>query len=739
MDPDFDITLNSAEESSSDLAKGHFLDSLGLGERSLMGGLVGSRDESLEEDGVILSSLPDDLGFPMRSAAPDRGVAAYATPLTGERAEVAAISLPLEDDPQPEPEQISNTEPETETVPVRDLDESLHLQCPECRGSLVLNRRHIGVEGACVWCHTPIVAAESARDGQVRIFPILGHVAAAPVIEETTPAGEAPAPEAESKSLPIESPETPQGSVEIPPATLPVPEAQVEITAAPVAFSGFGDQLPSPAQEELPSSFSGFGFGFSAPPASVGSATTEVTPLADAVTTTPDLDSLYETGGFLAAHDAPGLAVGFGEALAEPANTPSPAPSAAATLAVEEPIPGFGAFLQAPLGAPAPAPSPGKSDIKVEEPTPAADFLTPTPWGPPAPIPAPVAVKPDAPELAGIPIQDEAPAELPIGFASGFGSPAAPTQEDPTPPSSEAAFGSAKEMPTEPTPSASPTAASGFGEGFLSAGFATAGSSALFGTATTPESASAADAALSFQASTAVKAQEEVKAIEDSRSFAAPFHAFSTGSSSDEEPGVAKSLFGDPSPASTLWEVGNPSDEAPTPFVPVDEPSSLQMGEPLFGADDAETANPFADQTIVPSPALYRDFRATEPDEAPLDFAAAAVTEAPAPAGPPALPATEMTAATAPAATPQVVSQPLGNKPKPKVRKGFIVLMVVIVGFASGAALASFVLPVDEYVSAARAFMESKFNTGAATPRMPAMPEDLAMPTEPAAPADAQP
>ena len=39
--------------------------------------------------------------------------------------------------------------------------------------------------------------------------------------------------------------------------------------------------------------------------------------------------------------------------------------------------------------------------------------------------------------------------------------------------------------------------------------------------------------------------------------------------------------------------------------------------------------------------------------------------------------------------------------------------MVIIIGFACGGALASFVLPVDEYVQTARAFMEQKFNPGA--------------------------
>lgn len=734
MDPDFDITLNSAENSSSDLVKGHFLDSLGLGERSLMGGLVGTRNESLEEDGVVLSSLPDDLGFPMPGAVPDRGVAAFSSLLGSERAEVAAISLPIEDDPQPEPEEFSNTVPEAEAGPVQDLDESLNLQCPECRGSLVLKRRHLGIEGACVWCHTPIVAAESARDGQVRIFPILGQAASATVVEEAEPTAAPSAPVAEAKVLRVDRPEPPLASAEIAPVLPAIPEeALVEIAPSPVSFSGFGDLLPSPAKEEIPSSFSGF--GFSAPPVSAGAATTETAPLTDAATTTPDLESLYETGGFLAAHDTPSLASGFGETLVQPVATVAPALSTAATPAVEEPIPGFGAFLQTPQIGATPAPSPGKSETKVEEPTPAAGFLTPTPWGPPAPISVPAAVNPATPEVASIPTLDEAPVELPIEMVSGFGAPAVPSQEETTPPSWEAAFGPVKETTIEPTPVVATPAAAGFGEGFLSAGFATAAPSALFGTATPP--APTADAGLSFQPSTAAKVQEEVKAIEESRSFAAPIHAFSTGSSSDAEPGVAKNLFGDPSPASSLWGAENPSDEAPTPLTPMDGPSSLHKGEPLFTADETDAANPFADQTSASSPSLFADFRVADPNEVPLDSIPA--TEAPAPAGPPSLPATAMSPAVAPTVQPQVISQPLGSKPKPKVRKGFIVLMVVIVGFASGAALASFVLPVEEYVTAARAFMESKFGSGVAIPQMPAMPEGLAIPTEPAAPLEAQP
>lgn len=120
--------------------------------------------------------------------------------------------------------------------------------------------------------------------------------------------------------------------------------------------------------------------------------------------------------------------------------------------------------------------------------------------------------------------------------------------------------------------------------------------------------------------------------------------------------------------------------------------------------------------------------------------AATAATAPPAATAAPEIPATPVTPPPIPAlpqvqeptfssianpieaSAPNVVSEPLGSKPKPKVRKGFIVLMVVIVGFAAGAALASFVLPIDEYVQTARTLMEEKFNPGSAIQQLPALP-----------------
>jgi len=74
------------------------------------------------------------------------------------------------------------------------------------------------------------------------------------------------------------------------------------------------------------------------------------------------------------------------------------------------------------------------------------------------------------------------------------------------------------------------------------------------------------------------------------------------------------------------------------------------------------------------------------------------------------------------ATSPNVTSQPLGKKPKKTVRKGFIVMIVIILGFFCGAVLASYVLPVDEYVAKARAMMDKKFNPGSVVEMAPALP-----------------
>ena len=71
---------------------------------------------------------------------------------------------------------------------------------------------------------------------------------------------------------------------------------------------------------------------------------------------------------------------------------------------------------------------------------------------------------------------------------------------------------------------------------------------------------------------------------------------------------------------------------------------------------------------------------------------------------------------------PNVTSQLLGKKPQKTVHRGFIVMLVIIIGFVCGAALASYVLPVDEYVAKARSMMDKKFNPGSVIEMAPTVP-----------------
>ncbi|MBL9160657.1 MAG: hypothetical protein JNJ70_24465 [Verrucomicrobiales bacterium] len=759
MDSDFDITLNSSDEASEDSAKGQFLNSLGLGESELIAPLRRDRGTRVQEDeGVVLSSMPDDLGFTAPGMVPDRGVALLSQQLPKERETITAISLPTEDETQPEPEDSSNNESTGSSAAPVDLEETLNLQCPECHGSLVLKRLHLGIEGACVWCHTPIVAAESGRDGQVRVFPILGQ-APASAKSANGETGEVPAPTATAAP----EPEGVNAAIETPPASASkeaiaaaAPSeivAEISTVEPNVSFSGFGPLTPLTPSLPTSAPDSPTAFGFGPLPASASETPTLIASAnePDAAISTPDLDSLYETGGFLAAMPSTAAPAASGAAIAtmtSPALVEVPVPGFGAPSA-EMPVPGFGAFLQNANTPPTAEPAAESASVAaMPEAGPAGEFFTPTPWGPPTPL-----SKPTSPAAAS-PAADDAPASLPSGFASGFGQTSSTSQSAPAPaipaaPTWEAAFGSLKDLPPTPGPvlASDSSTDKGFGEGFLSAGFA----SAAPATVMDPPApvARTADTGFSIQPSTAAKVQEEAKSLEETRSFAPPFQAFATGSSSDGEP-VAKNLFGEPSPAGSLWGASSSADDAPTSFVPLTPMADLGEStppvdaEPLFTASEDEPSIAFPSQNPTGATSMFADFRVADP-EAP----APAPAEAPAPVGPPALPAsatgesplpaTSPTAA--PTSLPQVTSQPLGAKPKPKVRKGFIVLMVVIVGFASGAALASFVLPVEQYVNAARAFMEAKFSggSGVAIPQMPAMPEGLALPTEPPASVDAQP
>lgn len=640
MDPDYDVTLDPDAGSSSSKAKSHFLDSLGFGEQALLAEMEEAAPVVAEEedDGVVLSSQPDDLDSPAAVVEPARGLSlSFSVTRSGAVSDAGEDALPAPEDPVgyvPAPGVLDEAEASATE------EERLRLDCPECRGSLVLERRHLGIEGACVWCHTPIVAAASGRDGSVRIFPILGEKAEAPSV-----------PSAPSEKEPV----------------LPEPEATFEVEETPcdLVVETVPPQTPAdewiepsqPSSDPIPK----WGSGFVAPP----------DPL--------DLDSLYQADGF----------------MPPPEDEPS------------------SHFDEEPLPAPAPAPEAEAEAISM------ASFTGPSPWGPPSrPVAEPAQA---ASEPSGFQPSFPAPEEAPSSFADSEA--AEPTESTDTAPAT-LSWGSAFAATPE-TPAASPSSLFPAMPPKMDA--APAGFCSAFGTGSAPDHD--APSAFSFGSIADNSVGDEPPGSDDG---AISFGDFGTGSSPDRAEPAKGGLFGNPglhSSSSLPWgapitdeapEVLPPSDDSDPVSAPMEAESAFApMGfggisgignlEPLV-----QTEPPSPTPSAFPSFASFSQIAAASSDPAP---SSAAVTESAAP---------ETAAGTTTA--PTVVSQPLGTKPKPKVRKGFVVLMVVIVGFACGAALATFVLPVDRYVASARAFLEAKL---APAPAVPVMPQMSALPTAP--------
>jgi hypothetical protein len=708
MEPDYDITLNSNEGEATEATKSHFLNSLGLGERDGSSNALEGRREKVEDEGVVLSSLPDDLGFSMTPSEPARGLSLSFSVTRG--TEVAApdsISLPSDEEPAPDPEpavsenassseQADTPAAETEALASdsgeslpsesRDPEAILHLACPECDGALVLKRRHLGVEGACVWCHAAIVAAESGRDGAVRIFPILGVRVPAP---EGTTTEEAAEPEAADASEAAVS----TSPSEEEPSSWTEPETVAATAPAPAPLNDFvspinEDVAPTQPWGSVPAAMDdadGSRNDFS-PEGSPAVFESESEPIDSGFVANdpPDLDSLYETGGFVAP------VVSSPVASLEPApgsgnETPSFGFAAPASIPS-----GFGSFLQ--------------SSQPLPESGPSADFTGPTPWGPPVrpAATAPTPVKPSTPASAGP--DDAPPSALPDGFIPS--PPAVMPEQTPT---WEMAFGRPSGSTPTPNPEPDEAFASAFGSPFGTGSAETEKESSPF---------------IGFSVATAPAPAPSIPEEDHLPGAPGLANAFSTGSSSWSGPAPSGAgLFGNSGhPGQLPWgsPAAVPIDDAPSLLTPsLAETGFASSPETPFAQPSLEPVNPFGD---APPAAAASPF-------ASLMQAAALPSQPPLPAAPilpPAIPSmaevsTPSPASTEAAAAPtqQVTSLPLGTKPKPKVRKGFIVLMVVILGFASGAALASYVLPVDRYVEAARSFMEARFAPKAAVPVMP--------------------
>jgi len=699
MNSDYDFTLNSSESPSSGAARNRFLDSLGVGENALRS-LEGSQEEIANADeGLVLSSQPE-VEAPDASVDLSKGRAISISVNRG-----AAINRSLEITVPASPK-ADGTGEASVNPPVSgvedDLETIINLSCPECAGDLVIKRRHLGVEGACVWCHTPIVAAETARDRQVRVFPLLGGIKKAETTdvsavqeshESTADLSPAPAPHAPWKPLAeaVESGFSMKSEIEAPTPVLPDPQVKQD-----QAESFYGGNF-------------GFSPSFEPAPLEDNSAAeddaSEVTP-STGQPVPMDLDDLYASPGFGSPADEKKDEPGFGETM-----TNAPKGGAAFNPA------GFGAFLQSPApvadreiaevpptpwsGASAPtslshAPLAPASRVQDEGPSPSGGFASPAPWGPPTSFVPDETVIDAPPALIK---EDTSPSD----WASAF--------ETPREPESSVS----RHNDTAPESLSAPPAFAGFESAF--------GSSSPESEKLKPTGASAEAPSGFFFSNAPASTMLFGRSESAGESFAMPGHCFSTGSSS--EPEVEAKTFDALFPSSSVEEVQSPIFEAAEMDMPGEFPAASETvgADPLFPSIN-QGPSLFGDSAFV----SFHDEPVAEPSPAPAAATGSAFSD-PKPAS--FSPAGEPQNSPAPAisesvipAIPAISSLPLGHqtKPKPKVRKGFIVLMVIIVGFASGAALASFVLPVDEYVQTARAFMEKKFNPSGMTPQTLPLP-----------------
>ncbi|MEM6277835.1 MAG: hypothetical protein AAF733_00045 [Verrucomicrobiota bacterium] len=629
-------------------------------------------------------------------------------------------------------------------------EEPLPLHCPKCNGELVLMPQHIGVEGSCVWCDTKIVAARSGKDRQVRVFALFQPADEKPAEstkEEPAPKEFAPVPEAASDPVMEEVPEV-DGMVsraKMEPAPMgpetagfaSEEESKTPAEEAPANdWSGGFDRTPeesAPAEEtekedavaagDFPAGFeasadsapvdsfagdSGFPEGFGSSPAVEESETSTDLPESK---TEEVPDGFGAPGGFAseaaASMDAalnaeasvePEMSAGFadgfsagtysGDESEEVAEERDEKPAAPAEISEswgamepsDEAPAGFSAspFVDAtsPTEDLSPLPTAAPEQDSPEGAT--SGFSEPTPWGPPT------AVEPKdaSTEKAPVPeLQGEK-----SDFGAGFG--AAPPESGPAEEEAsslwgdsdssheQAAWGAAsEEKPAEPetsperssdaAPAALEEAATGFGSGFEIPASDSASFSADMGT-------------------TSVESLSEDDAI------------FSDGeASSPENETESWGSETTPQPEGTPETLG-PKEEDSEPIfesTPDPEPAESPEEKPqLFGGK----SNDDSGSSLFGSPSSSE--KASGPP--PLQNGEEASEDTPAKSG------NGLFSNNAP----QVTSQPLGSKPARKKGKGLIVLLVIILGLVCGAALASFVLPVDEYVAKAQSFMKEKLN-----------------------------
>ncbi|MDF1823547.1 MAG: hypothetical protein P1U68_02835 [Verrucomicrobiales bacterium] len=663
-------------------ARLRFLASMGLGEEVVAKAVADTGcvvDElPLAEEEVALRAEPDDLELPGAvSKSPVRSLDCSEEAVSSP--EVEASDAVEENEPAVEDKAMDR--PDTES------NEPLQLSCPKCQGDLVLMREHLGIEGACVWCETKIVAARSGMDGVVRVFPLfqpdlspsdapgkeavavtseevvdraeekVGAPSAAPekeisVEKESSPEAVAPAAETEDAFQAV-VPDSWSGSFD-PMPKLEEPEAPVtEVEAEPSpdlaadsfgAFSGFsdkpldleaGDSTPEPEIAEADRMPSGFADGFRSEPFSNA-----------ALPAGEKEEPVVDQGEPVAATCFPD---GFSEA---------PAAGVADSGFSESP---YTADMPEAFTAAVSEEKTGGDEAADEQ---AAGFPGAEIWGAPATTEATESEASTEEEGDAVSAGLNAPASIPDGFdmaeapAPEAKPEAASLWDGPDEESTPAAWGVNTEAASEDSlsPADVPTGKPGPTIDSTSSNFSS-------GFAIPPSD----NGAFSM----------DVPAASQTPETSIPEKTESLFDEGDEVSWGEKPLFGSANegePDTPASAEENRSSEAAS-FPPATEGSS----DAFFGADSDDES----DLLLETPPPTPEKMKAGSPV-----FAEEAV----------------------PAGAPKVTSEPLGAGSKKKRGKGMIVFLVVILGLVCGAALASFVLPVDEYVATARSFMEEKLS-----------------------------
>jgi len=752
MDSTHDDKHTTPNEAPDDASQSQFLAALLAASQE--GAPSNADREPVAEDGIALSSSPDEIELPGASAgSPD---ARSETPTISKKPEIMYSiernftpndDEPIEDEVE---EMVSKNEEPTEA----DFNLFL-LACPKCDGELALREEHIGVEGACVWCKAPIVAGRSGADRTLKVFAIASDEELKAEMASTEPAmmEEEKTPSAPVEDLfPVAFTEVPTAAPDDPIAAgwgAPSPFAEASIAEEPFSAADFhipADEKTAASEEveaEEPTPGAEFGLPVDLAPANE--------------LEEPAIESEAEVFGGFSAKELPSA----DEISSEKSYSGS----------------GFGEFLSSASGTVDKTPS---DDLAVPETTPESaqvpteEFSSSTPWGPPS---KPATSEPEtAPEVAPAafsnpnvdadpaptfsPVETEATPEVaPAGFLSpeietestptfslaeteptsepaptGFSSPEvdadpaptfSPVETEATPEPEPTGF-SSPEVDAEPTPAFTPfetekapepaptdnfSAPMAWGAPDDSASPAVADSDtapsapAGFGDSPFGSPALCDDAPIAFSDqqpdmtpepapefgalfSQAAPKQDDTKKVNEdipvgfnipaNGSPSSPFQSFS----SPDEP---------PAPVEAPVEPSIPAAETKKEELPAPAFDTPASEAPLFGIPGTSSSSLFGNTPeAAPTPIEQTPANPFGSDGPPAAAEPATTKEAPAPAP----------------NTPQVESVTLGKKKK---RKGFFIIAVVVLGLVCGAALASFVLPVDQYVGRARSLMEKKF------------------------------